>query len=205
MKDVRAKRAFLIALAAAMALITLLYAGRSVDREMAVERQYPRKNAALSMHLEQGGVIRIEGEGKLYYNDLKAMLRQADIKTDDVRDVIVGDGIDEIGYLTFNHLKSLRTLKLGSGVRRVAPGAIKDCESLEWLYFPSSLKDVAADFLYLSKQCRLVTDGEASDLPSLANVRGSERKLTGSDAIDALRAAVGDGVVLPDALALWWR
>ena len=118
MKDVRAKRAFLIALAAAMALITLLYAGRSVDREMAVERQYPRKNAALSMHLEQGGVIRIEGEGKLYYNDLKAMLRQADIKTDDVRDVIVGDGIDEIGYLTFNHLKSLRTLKLGSGVRR---------------------------------------------------------------------------------------
>jgi hypothetical protein len=205
MKDVRAKRAFLIALTAAMALITLLYAGRSVDREMAVERQYPRKNAALSMHLEQGGVIRIEGEGKLYYNDLKAMLRQADIKIDDVRDVIVGDGIDEIGYLTFNHLKSLRTLKLGSGVRRVAPGAIKDCESLEWLYFPSSLKDVAADFLYLSKQCRLVTDGEASDLPSLANVRGSERKLTGIDAIDALRAAVGDGVVLPDALALWWR
>ncbi len=205
MKDVRAKRAFLIALVAIMALITLLYARRSVDGQMAIERQYPRKNAALSLNMEHGGVIRIEGEGKLYNNDLKAMLRQADVKNSEVRDVIVGDGITEIGYMTFNHVRNLKTLKLGSGVRRVAPGAVKGCESLEWLYFPPSLVDVAADFLFESDQCRIVTGGEASDLPALGNVKGSERKLTGIDSIDKLQAAVGDEVILPDALALWWR
>jgi hypothetical protein len=172
---------------------------------MEIEREYPRQNMTLSLRMEHGGVIRIEGGGKLYADDLKAMLKQAGVKNSEVRDVIVGDDITEIGYLTFNHVRNLNTLKLGSGVLRVAPGAVKGCESLEWLYFPPSLKDVAADFLFGSDQCRIVTGGEASDLPALGNVKESERKLTGIDSIDKLQAAVGDEVILPDALALWWR
>ena len=66
-----AKRIFLVALAACFVLLFAMFGRRSVDGEMAIEREYPRNNTALVLIREKDSVIRIEGEGKLYANDLK--------------------------------------------------------------------------------------------------------------------------------------
>ena len=199
-----AKRVFLVALAACLALLFALFGRRSVDGEMAVEREYPRVNTALSLRREKDGVIRVDGEGKLYANDLKAMLKAADIHSAEVRDVILGDGISQIGYKTFYHMKYLETLKLGSRVIRVAPGALNYCASLKWLYLPSGAKEIGAGFLYGCQQCRVVTDARSEDLPSLDNV-ATENIITEVDSLDGLRSATDGDADLPDVLARWWR
>ena len=204
MRDSRAKRIFFIALAVCFALITFLFARRSVDAQMAIEREYPRVNRSLSLDDGAGGVIRVEGEGKLYADDLKAMLKTAGISSKSVKHVIVGDEITEIGYMAFYHLKTLKTLKLGAGVVRVTPGALKSCASLEWLYFPAGLKDIGQDFLYGCDDCRVVSDAPAEALPPMENVGDSARVFAGVDSYEALRKRVGKEISLPKALARWW-
>lgn len=199
-----AKRVFLVALAACFALLCVLFARRSVDGWMAIEREYPRSNMALSLSRGKGGVIRIDGAGKLYANDLKAMLRAADIHSSEVRDVIVGEDITEIGYKTFSRMRYLQTLKLGSDVARVAPGALNYCAALEWLYLPSGAGEIGAGFLYRCDQCRVVTDARPEDLPALENVK-PESIVAGVDSLDGLRSAMGGDADLPDVLARWWR
>ena len=159
---------------------------------------------ALSLSRGKDGVIRVEGEGKLYANDLKAMLRAEGIHSSDVRDIIVGDGITEIGYRTFHHLKYLETLKLGGSVARISPGALKYCTSLKWLFLPSGLRDIGAGFLLGCDDCRVVTDAVPEAVPALENVKEAERIIAGVDSVDALRAVVGTGMKLPDALSKWW-
>ena len=203
MKVNRAKRVFLVLLAACFALLFALFARRSVDGEMAVEREYPRNNMALLLSREKDGVIRIDGEGKLYANDLKAMLKMAGIHTAEVKDVIVGDGIAEIGYRAFYRMKYLETLKLGSGVVRIAPGALNYCASLKWLYLPSSAKEIGAGFLHACDQCHVVTDARPEDLPPLENA-APESIIADVDSFDGLRLAMGADAALPDVLARWW-
>ena len=200
-----ARRVFLIALAACFALLCFLFARRSVDVWTSVEREYPRVNAALTLSLEEDGVIRVEGEGKLHASDLKALIKTAGIRSQDVNDIIVGDGITQIGYLTFNRMKYLRTLKLGEGVTQMAPGALRYCSSLEWLYLPSGLKELGEVFLLGCDKCRVVTDAPREALPPLDNVEKSKRIIAEVDSLDALRAAVRKRTELPDALAHWWR
>ena len=204
MRDNRAKRVFLVLLAACFALLFALFARRSVDGEMAIEREYPRNNMVLLLSREKDGVLRIDGEGKLSVNDLKAMLKSADIHTGEVKDVIVGDGIEEIGYKVFYHMKSLETLKLGRSVARVAPGALNYCESLEWLYLPSAAKEIGAGFLHDCEKCRVVTEARSEDLPPLENV-APERIIAGVDSFEGLRFAMDDDADLPEVLARWWR
>ena len=203
MKVNGARRIFLVLLAACFALMFALYGSRSVDGEMAVEREYPRNNMTLLLSREKDGVIRIDGEGKLYANDLKAMLKSADIHTSEVRDVVVGDGIEEIGYKAFYHIKALETQKLGRGVVRVAPGALNYCESLKWLYLPSAAKEIGAGFLHACDQCRVVTDARSGDLPPLENAE-PESVIAEVDSLDGLRSAMDTDAALPDALARWW-
>lgn len=203
MRSNGAKRVFLALLVACFALLFALLASRSVDGEMAVEREYPRKNMALSLSLEEDGVICIDGEGKLYANDLKAMLKMAGIHTAEVRDVIVGDGIAEIGYKAFYHIKTLETLKLGSSVVRVAPGALNYCASLKWLYLPSAAREIGAGFLHACEQCRVVTDARSEDLPPLENVE-PESIIAEVDSFEGLRLAMDADAALPDVLARWW-
>lgn len=199
-----AKRIFLVALAACFVLLFAMFGRRSVDGEMAIEREYPRNNTALVLIREKDSVIRIEGEGKLYANDLKAMLKTAGIHSSDIKNVIVGESISEIGYRTFYRFKSLETLKLGSHVVRVAPGALNYCASLKWLYLPSGASQIGEGFLYGCEQCRVVTDARSEDLPSLENVE-PEHIITEVDSFDGLRSAMDDGADLPDVLARWWR
>lgn len=198
-----AKRFFLVALAICFALLLFLFARRSVDGEVAFEREYPRNNMTLSLSRDKDGVIRIDGEGKLYAKDLKAMLKAAGIHSSEVRDVIVGDDISEIGYKAFYHMKYMQTLKLGASVVRIAPGALNYCASLEWLYLPSGAEEIGAGFLHACDRCRVVTDARSEALPQLDNV-DSERIADGVDSFDALRSAMDADAALPDVLAHWW-
>lgn len=203
MKENGAKRVFLVTLAVCFALLIVLFARRSVDREVAFEREYPRNNMTLSLSRDKDGVIRVDGEGKLYAKDLKAMLKAAGIHSSEVRDVIVGDGVSEIGYKAFYHMKTMQTLKLGDSVVRIAPGALNHCASLEWLYLPSGAEEIGAGFLYACDQCRVVTDARPEALPQLDNV-DSQRVVGGVDSLDALRSALDEDAVLPEALERWW-
>lgn len=203
MKANGAKRVFLAALAVCFALLFVLFARRSVEGEAAFERKYPRNNMTLSLSRDKDGVIRVDGEGKLYAKDLKAMLKAAGIHSSEVKDVIVGDGISEIGYKTFFRMKYMQTLKLGASVARIAPGALNHCASLEWLYLPSGAEEIGAGFLYACDRCRVATDARPEALPRLENV-DSERVLGGVNSLDALRSALDEDAVLPEALQCWW-
>jgi len=198
------KRLFLVGLIVCLALLVFLFARRSVVDQMALENEYPRKNMTLTLRREDGGVIRVDGEGKLYADDMKALLKAAGISSRRVEDIIVGDGITEIGYGVFMRQGNLKTLKLGRSVAQARPGALKSCDSLEWLYLPSGLRDIGAGFLYDCEKCRVVTDAQPGDVPGLDNLQEDGRVFAGVDSFETLQARVEDADSLPDALALWW-
>ena len=194
------RRAFLAVLFACLGLLVLNYASRSVDFQMANEHRYPRKNQNLSL-AQADGIVTIEGKGILYGSDLKALLRNEGMREQDVTDIIVGAGVVEIGYDVFNDFDELITLKLGNAVERVAAGGLRRCPKLRYLYLPAGLKDIGLDFLYECDQCRVVTQGQASELPPMANV-GDDRILDGVDSPEALKAVVSEA--LPAAVTRWW-
>ena len=183
-------------------LLIAMYAYQSVDGKMNIEREYPDMNESISLHIDNNGVIHIEGDGKLFAKDFKRMIKSNKISYQDVKDIIIGDGITEIGYLTFNQIKYLKTLKIGSGVIRVVPSALKNCTSLEWLYLPSGVKEIGTDFLFGCDKCHVVTDAQSE---SMKTMHISGRIIAAVDSYKALQTAVGEDTVLPDALAEWWR
>ena len=204
MRPAYGKRMLLFLLALCLAVLVFSFARRSVDRSMEIEREYPRKNLSLSVEKGEDGIIRIDGEGMLYGSDLKALFKEADIHSRDVTDIIVGDGITEIGYGAFADDDYLKTLKIGKSVVRIVPGAIRECESMEYVHLPSGLRRVGWDCLYECNKCRIVTDGSAEDLPQMASVRKKARIMAEVDSYEALLAACPEGAEPPAALRQWW-
>lgn len=198
------RRAFLAALAACLGLLVFLFARRSVDAQMLSERHNLRVNTGLTLSVAEGNVATILGEGKLYASDMAALLRDADMKKDDIRDIIVGDGITEIGFDVFSDCERLQSLKLGRAVARIATGGLKDCPALKYLFFPAGLEDVGLDFMGGCKAALIVTDGPASRLPKFQNVNKKKRVLENVDSLEALLAAAG-GDDLPAGVASWWQ
>lgn len=197
-----ARRALLVALTVCLAVLVLSFARRSVEGEMKRESLYPRQNTSLTMELDKDGILRIEGEGKLYADDMDALMKDNGIRSKAVQNVVIGDGITEIGYDTLAGRKYLVTLKLGKDVRRIAPGAIKSCAKLQYIYIPSGLERAGGDFLYDCKGCTVVTDGAAEELPDMGHVK-SKAILDRVDSYEALQNASEDGG-LPAALKHWW-
>lgn len=204
MKHDGGRRILLAALVVCLGLLVFLFARRSVDAQMQIERRHPRVNGDLYMTVDGDGVATIHGAGKLYDSDVRAMLNSVGLHEDTVEDIIVGDRVTEICYNTFDGYDRLKSLKLGDRVARVAPGSLKNCPALEYLWFPEKLEDVGLDFLYMCKSCIIVTGGKASGLPELANVRTKKRILAGVDSHEAMLAAVDDEA-LPAGVAKWWR
>ncbi|WP_458462826.1 leucine-rich repeat protein [Paenibacillus sp.] len=185
--------------------LAVLYARRSVDAQMVNETKYPRKNDTIQLAIHDGTALRVSGEGKLYADDLDVLLKSASAKKKDITDIIVEEGITEIGYNTFTQFIMLKTVKIGRDVKRIAPGALKQCESLEYLFFPAGLNQIGKDFLYACPKCRIVTNGTVGDLPEMANVKKAERVLPEVDSWKALLAAIGDGDKPPASVKEWWQ
>ena len=204
MRGNRARRALLVALTVCLALLVVNYARRSVDAEMNREERFPRQNNTLSLELGKDGIIRIDGEGKLFNTDFKSLLEENGIGSKTVKHVLIGDGITEIGYDVLSNRRYLITLKLGRNVRRVSAGGIKNCISLQYIYLPSGLQDIAGDFLYNCGQCGVITDGAAADLPHMANLTEDAMIYEHVDSLEALMDAVENELDVPSALKHWW-
>ena len=205
MRDDKGRWMMVLLLTVCLLTLVLLYARRSVDAQMSQEAKYPRKNDTIQLTINDGTALRITGKGKLYADDVDVLLKSVSVKKQSITDIIVEEGITEIGYGTFSQFVNLKTLKLGRDVERVAPGAIKKCAYLEYLYFPTGINYIGKDFLYGCPKCRVVTDGTAEDLPEMANVRKNGRILTETDSWKALLSAVGDGDKPPSSVKNWWQ
>lgn len=197
-----AKRIFTAALALCLIALAALCIEGDTLMGLNAEVNHPRQNDSLGIEVRDG-VVTITGEGKLYGSDMHALVERLGDESD-VTDLVIGDGITEIGYDAIVNYRGLRTLKLGKSVKTVDINSVHMCEALRYVYIPKGLARAGRDFLYGCNHCVVVTNGKAKDLPKLHNVK-KDNLLTGIQSYEALAAALGDGEKLPAALKAWWE
>ena len=71
----------------------------------------------------------------------------ADCFISDVKEVVLPDSVEYIEGLAFNSCKKLRTVKFGSGLKRIGRMAFNICSSLETLSFPEGMEEMELPFL----------------------------------------------------------
>ncbi len=166
------KRIFVIVL---IGLLTVLFflSGKTASRSDArieqppanMEQEAAIENDSLSITFDRmDGTLYVEGAGPLSADDLSALLTQNKLLISDIENIVIGDGITEIGYNTINGYGYLRSLKVGNGVEKIRNGAVKNCPKLRFVYLPSSVKKIAQDFLYGTTGSYLVSDGKIAEL-----------------------------------------
>ena len=98
------KRVFLAVLALVFGLLLYMCVdGRDIIRWTA-DVAYSRGNENLSIERLENGVICVGGTGKLYGSDMRALIEGESMTAETVTDIIIGDGITEIGYDVSNTL-----------------------------------------------------------------------------------------------------
>ena len=197
------KRIFLAGLLLIFGLLVLMCInGREIIRWTA-EAAYAKQNESLYLRHLEGGAIYIGGEGKLYGTDMQALIEGESMTTGDVTDIIIGDGIEEIGYDVVCEYPILRTVRLGDGVKVVGNGSIRECPELQFVFLPSGVQRIGRDFLYSCNQCIVVTDGPADSLPKLQNTR--KANIIGNvNSFEAMLTNWTKGTELPEILEKWW-
>lgn len=173
------------------------------------------KNDSIYVEARDEDVLYIGGEGRLYKSELSRCLEETGIAGDSVHNVIVGDGITELGFGMFGGLPNLSTLFAGRNVTVINRGAVLDCDLLTYVYVPSGLKRVGKDFLFGCPNAFVVTDGSATDLPSMKYV--SHRQILEEiNSYDGLLSRLEDGTTGKDGeantfpvpapvMACWWE
>lgn len=204
------KNVFIGALALCLALLCIL-CWNGIRRVDSTGASPALENETLTLRTGEDGLITIEGEGALSSRDMDTLMSVNQVKTRQVNDIILGDGITELGYNAINGYTYLHTLKLGAGMSVVENGAVKSCTALQFVFVPNTVKRLGRDFLYRSDNVVVATDGEAGALPKLKQV-SSKRVLGNVTSFDALAAGC-DGLELkegeappevPEACRLWW-
>ena len=204
MRNDGGKWIFFFSLTAVFALLTYLCVdGRIIDQWTA-EMDYPRQNETLYLQSQDEGVLCIGGEGKLYGADMQAMLEAGGWKKDDVSDIIIGNGITEIGYQAISSIPHLRTVRIGDDVRVTGNGSLRVCEELQFVYLPSGLERAGRDFLYDCNRCYVVTNGSCKELPKLKNTK-TENIIEFVDSYETMMEAWAGGTELPEILEDWWQ
>ena len=112
----------------------------------------PTAAAAESGSLEGGlqwslvnGTLTISGEGP-FAEFLTPPPWEA--RKDQIRSVVIGDGVTEIGPSTLQGLKNLNTVTVGSGVTVIGGAAFFACEKLEHVRLPAALTEIEASAFY---------------------------------------------------------
>ena len=198
------KRVFLAALLLVFGLLLYLCIdGRDIIRWTA-DVGYFRQNESLYIEHLDDGVIFIGGEGKLHGTDMQALVEGESMKIGDVTDIVIGDGIDEIGYDAICGYPVLHTVRLGDDVRVAGNGSIRECPELLFVFIPNDIQKISRDFLYSCNDCIVVTDGPVKGLPRLRNTR--KANIIGDvDSYEAMQAAWTNGTELPVILEHWWK
>lgn len=171
MKNDRSKRVFIVALTLIFCVLFLLCGDRKTVRDM-YDYNYLQKMENNSVYIERrdGDSLFVGGSGKLSGADLQHLMSTDGIKTTDVTDMDIGDGITEVGYSVANGYMYLEALRLGNGVGLIHNGAVKNCTSLQYVYLPRGLEEVGQDFMYNCNDAYVVTDGTLEELPEMPNV-----------------------------------
>ena len=202
MRNDGGKRIFLAVLV--VIFILLLYLcidGRELIRWTA-EVTYGRQNESLYIEQLDDGNIFIGGEGKLYGTDIQVLVEYERMTPESVHDIIIGDGITEIGYDAICGYPILHTVRLGDGVRVAGNGSIRECPELLFVYVPAGIEKISRDFLYDCNDCIVVTNAQEKGLPKLRNTKKAN-VLYGVDSYEAMQEAWPD-TELPEMLQRWW-
>ena len=197
-----ARRAFVTLLIACFAALAFLCVQGNTLMGLNAEVRHERINNSIYLEQREDGVLYIGGEGKLYGADMLALVESLGNKND-VKHMILGDGITWLGSDALNEFEGMHTLWLGRDMKQAANGSLKWCTALEYVFLPNGLERVGRDFLYGCKKCTVVTDGALEDLPKLRNIP-ADRVLQHVDSYEALSADIGEGVKLPAAIRQWW-
>ena len=169
MKSDFGKRGFLLLMVLLFGAICLLsMKDRAADAVQHAERQL--ENKSLFLERREGDVIYIGGEGALSQEDLRALMKAAEVRSNELVNVIIGNDITEIGYNVLNGLSNLETLRLGDNTRTVNNGSIKNCGGLRYIYIPGGIQRLGLDFLFECSGVFILTDGEGQSLPEMPNV-----------------------------------
>ncbi|MBQ3425335.1 MAG: hypothetical protein IJH38_09070 [Clostridia bacterium] len=196
------RRLFLALAAGFLLFLVWLCLDGTMLRKLNAENLHGRKNESLYLQQRDHGITYIGGQGVLYGEDFMSLV-EGEGNKNEVTNLIIGDGITEIGYNVLIRFEGLETLKLGKGIKCVDIGAVKWCTALQYVYLPAGLEQVGRDFLYSCNKCLVITEGSRKDLPSLRNVKKS-RLFCNVHSLEALKVAVGEDEALPPALAAWW-
>lgn len=133
-----------------------------IERDNAEENGKPQiklENESLWID-QQGSIVYLGGEGKISRNDFVSLLTSINMIPSEVSNIIICDGIDEIGYNVFCNMKYLETLKFGKDVQSIDNGAIKDCTILEYVYIPKDVQYIGRDCLNNCGKSIVVTDAQ---------------------------------------------
>ena len=124
------KRVLIFVLSACfVALVYLCAEGRTIIRWTA-EVSNPRQNESLYVEWRTDDVLYVGGEGKLFGTDMQAMVEGESLLIADVQNIIVGDGITEIGYGAFSKFDSLKTLWRHHERYGEEPAEAEKCQSI---------------------------------------------------------------------------
>lgn len=91
-------------------------------------------------------VLTISGEGTIPRNFGQLKLFD-EIAKNDVKEIIIEDGITEIGYWSFGNFISVKSITMPDSVTSISDGAFYRCKDLEFLNIPKSVKTIK-DFAF---------------------------------------------------------
>jgi len=176
-KKERDKQIFVIALAVLLvALFIISMIPDKITEETAIEAAEVKlvlENESLDLHYDGNGTVKITGKGMLCAKDLSSLLTKYDVLVTDVENIIIDDGITEIGFNTINGYQYLYSLKIGNDVEKIRNGAVKNCPNLEFVYLPAKVKKIARDFLYGTNRCYVISAGEIRDMMAASNAENA--------------------------------
>lgn len=166
------KKLFILVLVAM--LIVMLFVGYEPVSEIhhedniSQEEEFLINNNSLYIEMIDFDSCFIGGEGLLESTDMKTLLTKERLLSSDIKNVIIDEGITEIGYNCFNNYVYLESIKLGDATTRIRNGAIKRCPALKYIYLPDTLQKVGEDFLLNCPQnLIIITNGTSEKLRKL--------------------------------------
>lgn len=161
MKKDKGRKILLILLICGLLSLIIAYQIQKTDHKKKIEEtdMASLSNPSLTLNRTDSDTILIEGQGVLESHDLELLYDKKNISRSDIRNIIIGNTIEEIGYDVFNGYDNLETLRIGDGVTKIRNGSVKKCKKLRFMYLPSGIEMLSQDFLYEVPLCFIVTDG----------------------------------------------
>ena len=91
--------------------------------------------------LYDDGRFIISGTGKIKDFD-KSEDRAYFENVREIKDVVVNQGITNIGKLTFDRCNNLETISLPEGIKKIGGGSFFDCHNLREIKLPDSIEEI---------------------------------------------------------------